>query len=124
MQVLFGIGRDRHAVEVVRVDDCRRVVQVVDHVVNRTAVRCSLMRGTYENELFVTSHLWAGLRGANAEELHDQEVQLKDELADVLILPDALVYVLRQLADFDDIGRLIPDQLLEVLLNGKRPFHL
>ena len=82
------------------------------------------MRGTDEDEFLIAGHLGTGLRVADAEELNNKQVELEDELADVFVLPNALVDILGQLADLDNIGRLIPDQLLQVFLNGKRSFHL
>ena len=71
MQVLLGVLRNGNSVEVVRVDDCRRVVQVVDHVVDGAAVRGAFVRCANEDEFLVAGHLRAGLRGADAEELDD-----------------------------------------------------
>ena len=124
MQVLFGVLRDRHAIEVIWVEDGRWIVQVVDHVVDCAAIWSALVRGTDEDEFLIAGHFRAGLGGANAEELNDEQVELKNKLSDVFILPYALVDILGQFADFDNVSRLIPDQLLQVFLNGKRSFHL
>ena len=82
------------------------------------------MRGTDEYEFLIAGHFRAGLGVADAEELDDEQVELKNKLPDVFILPYALVDILGQFADFDNVSRLIPDQLLQVFLNGKRSFHL
>ena len=82
------------------------------------------MRGTDEDEFLIAGHFRAGLGGADAEELDDEQVELKNELSDVFVLPYALVDILWQFADFNNVSGLIPDQLLQVFLNGKRPFHL
>ena len=71
MQVLFGVLRDRHAIEVIWVEDGRWVVQVVDHVVDCAAIWSALVRGTDEDEFLIAGHFRAGLGVANAEELND-----------------------------------------------------
>ena len=78
-------------------DDGRRVVQRVDHVVDGAAVGLTLVsRSSAQiDELLVASHLRAGLAGADAKELNDEQVELKDELANVLVHPDAFVNLSR-----------------------------
>ena len=61
------------------------------------------MRRANEDEFLVACHLGASLARADAKELDDQEVELKDELSDVLVLPHALVHFRWQLADFHHI---------------------
>ena len=96
----------------------------MDHVVDGAAVGGALVRGADENEFLVAGHFGTGLGGADAEELHDEKVELEDKLPDVLVLPHALVYIGWQFTDLNDVGRFIPDQLLQILLHRKRPVHL
>ena len=84
----------------------------MDHVIDSTAVRCALVRGANEDEFLVAGHLRAGLRGADAEELHDEKVKFEDELADVLVLPHALVNLVWQFANFDHVSGFIADKFL------------
>ena len=67
VEVLFGVGRNRNPVEVVRVHDCSGVIQGMDHVVNGAAVRGAFMRCTDENELLVSRHLGASLARADSK---------------------------------------------------------
>ena len=124
VQVLLGVCWDRHSVEVIGVDDSCCVVQRVDHVVDGGAVAGALVRSADEDELLVARHLGARLACADSKQLHHKEVELEDELADVFVLPYALVDFGRQLANFHDVGGLVPDQLLEELLHGEGPRHL
>ena len=104
--------------------DLSGVVKSVDHVVDSATVRCSLMCCTDKDELLVACHLGASLACADAKELHDKQVQLEDELADVLILPHTLVDFGGELTDFHDVRGLVSYQFLEVLLHGEGPTHL
>lgn len=72
--------------------DCCGIVQGVDHVVNGATLGRSLVRSTNEDEFFVAGHLGARLARTDPEELHYEQVQLENELADVLILPHTLVH--------------------------------
>ena len=124
VKVLLRVGRDGHPVEVVRVHDRSCVVEVVDHVVDGAAVGRALVRCADEDELLVASHFGARLACADPKELDHEQVQLKDELADVLVLPHAFVYFSRKLTDLDHISWFVPDELLEVLLHSKGSVHL
>ena len=44
-------------------------------------------------------------------------------MSNVLVDPDAFVDLRGQFANFLNIGRLVTDELLEVLLHGKGPVH-
>ena len=57
------------------------------------------MSGTDEDVLSVALHAWAGGGGADAKELNHEQIKLQNELADVLVLPDAFVDFWRQRAD-------------------------
>ena len=71
VQVLFGILGDGHSVKIIRVDYGRWIIQIMNHVVNCTAVVwCAFVRGTYENEFLIAGHLGAGFRRANTKQLY------------------------------------------------------
>ena len=42
----------------------------------------------------------------------------------MFVLPDALINLLWRLTDLSDVRRIIPDQLLQVLLSSERPIHV
>ena len=80
VQVLLRVGRDRDSVEVRRVDDRCGVVQCVNHVVHRSAVRLASLgarrRCADIDELFATSHARACFSIADAQKLHHEQVEL------------------------------------------------
>ena len=82
------------------------------------------MRRAYKDKFFVSGHFWTLLGGADSQKLDDEQVQLKDKLPDVLILPDTLINVLGQLTDLDNVGRFVSYQLLQVLLHSEWSLHL
>ena len=87
-----GGGDSNSRVEIIRVlDDCSGVVERVNHVVNCWAVLCSLVCSADKDEILICSHPWASRASADIEELDDQQVELKDELSYVLVLPDTFV---------------------------------
>ena len=63
------------------------IVQSVDHVINCWTILCTLMSSTNKDKFLVGCHLWACFRSANPEQLHHQQIEFKDKLSDMFILP-------------------------------------
>ena len=42
----------------------------------------------------------------------------------MFVLPDALIHLLGRLTDLSDVRRIIPDQLLQILLCSERAIHI
>ena len=92
-EMLGGVGWDRYSrAEIATVNNCCGVIERVDHVVHSCAVISAFMPRTNEDELLVPCHLWASGSSALSQELHNEQIELKNELSNVLVLPYALIY--------------------------------
>ena len=105
-EMLRRCGRDRHSwTEIVRVlDDGGRIIESVNHVVNRWTILSAFVSSADEYEVLICCHLWACLACADSEQLYDQQIQLQDELSNMLILPNAFIDWIRKFADFLNVS--------------------
>ncbi len=107
----------------VAVEQARGSVQGVARVVDRRALFRRLVSRTQEDPLLGRSHLTARLGGTLPLQANGEPVQFHAELAEVLVLPNAFVDVLRRLENFFNVRRVGLDSLLNVLLNGESAVH-
>ena len=75
----------------------------MDHVINRRAVFIVLMGSTDKHVVIASSHLFAFLSCTNSKQLDYEQVELKNKLSNMLVLPDGNVHSLGKFADFLDV---------------------
>ena len=92
------------------------------HIVNGTALLLLLV--SRAEILHIGSiHFGAGFGCADPIELGYKEIELKNDLPYLLVLPDIDVDLLGRLDDFLDIGGIVSNELLDVFLDRERALH-